>query len=160
MKKYLVWLSLYLLFASACTMGARPVDWEDFDPIHIDNNLSEKGLLNGYRVIFWQNVKGSYSEGEIVNYAAGKGWTLEGTEKRDSTDLACYQDTYRVIVDTVFKSHKKRESPQWFKGGGIWYKFKFVQRASKKYPPKAYRSDVFVSADQSEMCVYPLLDDS
>jgi hypothetical protein len=142
-------------------MGARPLDWDDFDASHIDKTLTEKGLLNSYRFIFWENAKGTYTQQVVANYAVSKGWQFAGNEKVDSLSMKGYNTLYRVIVNSVFKSVRKRKpDPAWFDSSGTLYKFKYILPGRNKKEAKSFHSEVLVSPDASQMCAYPLLDDS
>ena len=142
-------------------MGAPPIDWEDFDPVHIDKKLSEKGTFDNYRVLFWQSSEGAYTPRRIVIYAAGKGWKFVGAKEQDSSDMILYHKAYRAIADTFFKSRPENKSaPQWFNGTGVLYEFRYFLQVPNSRKVKLFQSEVLVSSDESKMCVYPLLDGS
>jgi hypothetical protein len=165
MKKPLIFLAAFLVLVWGCNikigLDAPPLDWENFDPAHIDNTLSEKGALGSYRVIFWQSSPDSYTRARIVYYATSKGWTFTGEAQQDSSEMLFYHQAYRAIVDTVFKSQpKNKPAPAWFNTTCIIYQFKYLHREQDRRKNKIYHSEVMVSSDGSKMCVYPLLDDS
>ena len=151
-----------LLFSTACNihMGPPPLDWESFDPAHIDNKLSKKGPLGDFAIIFWQNTKGTYTARRLSDYAYSKGWrTLADTILMDSIGTRFYDLFVNSIVDTLSgKMNKHVEFPAWFKQGGRMYKFYFLRKTNGK--DSTYQSTVLVSRDESSACVYPIMDDS
>jgi hypothetical protein len=154
-----------LLFIGACHFhwdeGAPSLDWDEFDPGHIDKTLSKKSPLGDYSVIFWQYTKGSYTRQKLANYVVGHHWMLVDSEKLDSASARLYEGIVVGIVNTLFNPVNKNHPPtDWFKSGVILYKFGFMRSSDKKAPPKWFHSEVLVSPDESKMSVYPIMDDS
>jgi len=161
MRKYLFFLLIGLFLMEACRKGAPPLDWDNFDAVHINKSLSKKDPFDNYSVIFWQNKKGSYTRQKLADYAFAHGWRLAEIERLDSLDARLYNGIVTVIVDTLFKSsNKNKEQPDWFRNGVTLYKFGVPGQKVKKGSHKPFHSAVFVSMDESSACAYPIMDDS
>jgi len=150
MKYLSVVLCLILL---SCHKGAPVIFWGEFDPLHIDKVLSEKGPLDGYRVIFWQSNKGAYKPGNIDLFLADKGWKYAGMEKADTGEMKFIHKNFGLIADDV-GGKRKRVWPSWFKDSCMVYEFVPVGTAVKSISLKTPMHHIFANPDASKLCVY------
>jgi len=151
-KLILLLLSLSLLW-SACNRTAPQLNWEKFDPAHIDKNLSKKGGLYGYRIIIWQSGKGSFSRDTLDSYATGKHWVLASEGDKDQSSISWFNSAYQEVMKAV-QPGRQQELPFSFDKGTV-YTYTYITNTLLPGKSKIWKVYLWVSEDEDRMCVLP-----
>jgi len=143
-------LVYFFLINIVCSIGCRKAEpspgWDEFDSGHIDQELSQKGPLGNYRIVFTQNEKGFYTKQKLVNFAESRGWRLRSVEKIDSAEMSFIYEMFTGIAGV-----KKNGYPAWFKGNNTYYAF-YAKVRPKDDHAEQLSNEVIVSADKSSLC--------
>ena len=149
MKKWLCLFLISFVWATSCRRAEPSIDWSDFDPTHIDDDLSQRGPLGNYRVVFTQNKIGAYGEKELIKFARSNGWNLLKTEKEDTQLMSMAHHLYDEML-----GDKENTLPSWFNNSKNTYYSFSVRFKTDKGKEESLNTSVLVSADESAMCAY------
>jgi hypothetical protein len=134
-------------------MTAPSLNWENFDPGHIDKKLSEKDGNDGYKIIIWQSAKGAFSKDTIDSYATGKHWVLANEGDRDEASISWFDSAYQEAMKA---GQPDREStPPFSFNKGTVYTYTFITSTWVLGKSKVWKVYLWVSEDEDRMCVLP-----